>query len=72
MQILKNLTVDGSLFRVLINSEGQFSTWPKDKVTPSGWKDVDYSGSMEECKTYIDSKWTDMRPLSLIKQTITN
>ena len=53
------------MFRVVRNSEEQYSIWPVEKPLPGGWTDVGTSGSKAECLAHIASVWTDMRPLSL-------
>jgi MbtH protein len=55
-------------FRVLINVEDQYSIWPIYKKIPYGWSDTGKSGTKEECLTYIQEVWTDMRPRSLKEQ----
>ncbi len=52
-------------YKVVINHEEQYSIWPADREVPKGWKAVGFEGSKEECLTYIEEVWTDMRPLSL-------
>ena len=52
-------------FLVVVNHEEQYSIWPDYKPLPEGWRAVDKQGSKEECLAYIESVWTDMRPLSL-------
>jgi MbtH protein len=52
-------------FLVVVNHEEQYSIWPDYKALPDGWRAVDKQGSKEECLAYIESVWTDMRPLSL-------
>lgn len=58
---------DGT-FLVLINDEGQYSLWPHAMDVPQGWTQVGPTGSRAECLSYIEEKWTDMRPLSLVRQ----
>ncbi|WP_217562685.1 MbtH family NRPS accessory protein [Paenibacillus sp. GbtcB18] len=53
------------IFAVVVNEEEQYSLWPADKVVPLGWKVVGPSGNKQECLQYIESVWTDMRPMSL-------
>lgn len=60
-------TIDGDLFKVIKNAEGQYSLWPEKKVTPDGWTETGFSGSKSEATAYVDREWTDMRPLSLQK-----
>jgi len=54
-------------FLVVVNEEQQYSIWPDYKAVPAGWTSVDKAGSKAECLAYIESVWTDMRPLSLRK-----
>ena len=58
-------TIDGDLFKVIINDEDQYSIWPEKKEVPAGWKDVGFSGSKTQVNEFIDKNWTDMRPASL-------
>lgn len=60
-------TIDGDLFKVIKNEEGQFSIWPAKKQTPAGWRETGFTGSKSESSAYVDREWTDMRPLSLQK-----
>jgi MbtH protein len=53
------------IFKVVVNHEEQFSIWPAHRENPLGWTDVGPRGSKEECLKYIQTVWTDMRPLSL-------
>jgi MbtH protein len=52
-------------FLVVCNDEEQYSIWPDYKALPAGWSHIGKQGSKEECLAYIESVWTDMRPLSL-------
>ena len=58
---------DKTIYKVVVNHEGQYSIWPADRRSFSGWNDVGKSGPKPECLTYIKEVWTDMRPLSLRK-----
>jgi MbtH protein len=58
---------DGTIYKVVINHEEQYSIWPADKESPLGWSDAGKSGLKGECLAYIKEVWTDMRPLSLRK-----
>jgi len=60
-----DITIDGDLFRVLMNHEEQYSIWPAGKEIPDGWHAVGEPGSKEACLAYVDANWTDMRPKSL-------
>ncbi len=57
---------DGS-YLVLINDEEQRSLWPDFAAVPGGWTE-EHRGSRDECVTYIDTHWTDLRPASLIRK----
>lgn len=56
-------------FLVLANHEGQYSLWPVGVETPDGWQVVYSSANRQECIEYVDSVWSDLRPLSLIEAT---
>jgi MbtH protein len=56
---------DRTVYKVVINHEEQYSIWPADRENAPGWKDAGKSGTLAECKSYIDEVWTDMRPKSL-------
>jgi len=56
------------VFCVVKNDEEQYSIWPLNKSLPLGWKEVGKRGVKAECLAYIDTHWTDMRPLSLRKE----
>jgi MbtH protein len=59
-----NLSIDGNLFIVLMNSKNEYSLWPADKGIPEGWKNANYSGSKDECKAYIDKHWLSLMPVT--------
>jgi MbtH protein len=59
---------DSTIYRVVVNHEEQYSIWPTTRELPPGWRDAGKSGPKEECLTYIEDVWTDMRPLSLRQQ----
>jgi MbtH protein len=56
---------NGTIYRVVVNSEEQYSIWPADRVNAPGWFDEGKSGTKEECLHHIETVWVDMRPLSL-------
>jgi MbtH protein len=58
---------ENTQFRVVINHEEQYSIWPDYKAIPEGWKSVGIDGDKQTCLNYIETTWTDMRPLSLRK-----
>ncbi|MGC5365549.1 MbtH family protein [Streptomyces sp. DT24] len=53
------------VYQVVVNHEEQYSIWPADQPRPDGWDDTGQAGSREDCLAYIETVWTDMRPLSL-------
>lgn len=60
---------DTRVYRVVMNAEEQYSIWLSDKPNPLGWIDAGAQGTKAECLDYIKEVWTDMRPLSLRKQS---
>jgi MbtH protein len=50
---------------VLRNDEEQYSLWLAGHTVPAGWEQVGQKGSKDECSSYVDEVWTDMRPRSL-------
>ena len=59
---------DGTRYKVVVNSEEQYSIWPLERENPLGWKDAGQQGSKGECLDFVKRVWTDMRPLSLRKK----
>jgi MbtH protein len=55
-------------YLVLVNEEGQFSLWPAFIDIPLGWSATGPRGERTVCLAWIDEHWTDMRPLSLVRQ----
>lgn len=55
-------------YLVLVNEEGQYSLWPEFAAVPAGWTVRRESTGRQECLDYIEQQWTDMRPLSLVRQ----
>ena len=56
---------DKTIYKVVVNSEEQYSIWPADRENALGWNDAGKTGTKEECLAYIKEVWTDMRPKSL-------
>lgn len=59
---------DNTIYSVVVNHEEQYSIWPANKALPLGWVNAGKTGTKEQCLSYIEEVWTDMRPLSLRKQ----
>jgi MbtH protein len=57
-----------STYNVVVNHEEQYSIWPSDRANAPGWRNAGKTGTKQECLDYINSVWTDMRPLSLRKK----
>jgi len=55
-------------YYVVKNQEEQYSIWPDFKTIPPGWEQVKEPMQKKKCLEYIDTVWTDMRPLSLRKK----
>ena len=58
---------ENGTFLVLVNEEGQYSLWPEFAAVPDGWQLVHGPAGRADCIDYIETNWTDMRPLSLIQ-----
>jgi MbtH protein len=56
---------DATIYKVVVNSEEQYSIWPAAKKNPPGWTDGGRTGPKTECLAYVKEVWTDMRPKSL-------
>ena len=56
---------DEIIYKVVVNHEEQYSIWPADRENVLGWRDAGKQGTKQECLSYIQEVWTDMRPLSL-------
>ena len=63
----KNEEENGTIYRVVVNHEDQYSIWPTHKENAPGWRDAGMKGTKEECLAFVKQVWTDMRPLSLRK-----
>lgn len=50
---------------VVVNDEGQYSTWSADRELPAGWKPTGFQGGKEECLSHIEEVWTDLKPVSV-------
>jgi MbtH protein len=60
-----NQSLDGEVFVVLRNDEGQHSLWPAGKTAPDGWAVVHGAAPKADCLAFVEREWTDMRPRSL-------
>jgi MbtH protein len=57
---------DGS-YLVLVNAENQHSLWPAAIAVPHGWTVVYGADARRACLDYVETNWTDLRPLSLTR-----
>lgn len=57
---------DNATYLVLVNDENQHSLWPADIDVPEGWRTALGASSRQDCLTYVEENWTDMRPASLV------
>ncbi|MEO8378415.1 MAG: MbtH family protein [Acidobacteriota bacterium] len=64
----RNEPDDTTVYKVIINTEEQYSIWPADREIPLGWSEAGFQGGKRECLAHIEEVWTDMRPLSLRKK----
>ncbi|MFA0813680.1 MbtH family protein [Microbulbifer epialgicus] len=55
------------IFLVLVNDENQHSLWPEFADVPEGWRIVYGPEQRQDCVSYIEKNWVDMRPASLIR-----
>jgi MbtH protein len=55
------------VYTAVVNHEEQYSIWLQGRPLPLGWREAGKSGTKDECLQFIESVWTDMRPLSLRK-----
>ena len=56
---------DAGRFYVLVNDEDQHSLWPVFADVPAGWRVVFGEASREDCLSYVEQNWIDLRPRSL-------
>ncbi|HEX8491408.1 MAG TPA: MbtH family protein [Pyrinomonadaceae bacterium] len=50
---------DKTIYRVVVNHEGQYSIWPADRENALGWNDAGKSGTKEECLAYVKEVWEE-------------
>lgn len=54
-------------FLVLVNDEGQYSLWPSFAEVPAGWSVALAATDRQSAVEYVNTRWTDMRPKSLVE-----
>jgi MbtH protein len=57
---------ESASYVVLVNDELQYSLWPSFRVAPPGWNIALQACSRQECLSWIEANWKDMRPKSLV------
>ena len=60
-----NRSIDGEIFVVLLNGEGQHCLWPASKLIPDGWTIAHPSAPKAQCLAFVEASWADMRPTRL-------
>jgi MbtH protein len=53
---------DITMYKVVVNHEGQYSLWPANRENALGWKDAGKQGTKDDCLAYIKQVWTGARP----------
>ena len=56
---------ENGTFLVLVNDEEQHSLWPAFADVPAGWRVVFGEAGRDECLSFVEANWTDLRPGSL-------
>lgn len=56
---------ENGTFLVLVNDEQQHSLWPAFADVPAGWRVVFGEAGRDECLSFVETNWTDLRPGSL-------
>lgn len=52
-------------YKVVVNSEEQYSVWPEDRPNPTGFRDANQRGSRQQCVDYILRRKPGVRPEEL-------
>ncbi|SES35068.1 MbtH protein [Lentzea xinjiangensis] len=55
-------------YQVVVNTQEQYSIWPRGRDLPAGWTAEGTAGTKDECLARIEEVWVDMRPRSLREQ----
>ena len=56
---------ENGTFCVLVNDEEQHSLWPAFAEVPAGWRVALGESSRDDCLSYVEANWPDVRPRSL-------
>jgi MbtH protein len=55
--------VDTLEYVVVVNSRRQYSIWPAHREMPTGWEALGAPTARDECLSWIEENWTDIRPM---------
>jgi amino acid adenylation domain-containing protein len=55
---------DKTVYKVVVNHEGQYSIWPVHRDNPPGWREVNQKGLKKECLAFIKAAWVDKNPVT--------
>ncbi|MEU9340253.1 MbtH family NRPS accessory protein [Streptomyces sp. NPDC048278] len=61
----------GGSFLAVVNHEGRYSVWPRNRELPAGWRQEGPAGTEEECLARIERIWTDLRPAAVRRRLST-
>lgn len=53
--------MNGTEFKVIVDTQAKYSVWPEDLDPPLGWSETEASGSLMACLTYISEVWSERR-----------
>ena len=54
---MKEPPEDTTIYKVVVNSEDQYSIWPADRENALGWNDYGFSGTRAQCLAFIEEVW---------------
>jgi MbtH protein len=58
---------DESTYLVLVNAENQHALWPTFATVPPGWTTAAGPAPRQTCLEFVNTRWTDIRPRSLVE-----
>jgi len=56
---------DDNLYSIIINHEEQYSLLPLGRPVPSGWRAINRTATRDVALDFIETVWTDLRPLDV-------
>jgi uncharacterized protein YbdZ (MbtH family) len=51
--------MNGTEFKVIVDTQAKYSVWPEDLDPPLGWSETEASGSLLACLDYVSNVWAD-------------